>query len=192
MPKKVLPTAMAAAALTALTVLPAVPAAAAATAEVTIRVERSYTETVQEWRGIPFTCPTNQVLTGRMHTGDENGPTTYYCSWILVNGEQAQVLLGDWNTGQKEKQSNFVAPPDQAIAGRWHTGDENGITKYRTAAIYWQGRQLRLTSPVTSSCAKESNCYSEAGAGRVMTGRSHTGDENGSTSYRYSLVTLEG
>ncbi|GAB2477663.1 hypothetical protein [Streptosporangium sandarakinum] len=86
MPMKALPTAMVAAALTALTVLPAVPAAAAATAEVTIRVERSYTETVQEWRGIPFTCPTDQVLTGRSHTGDENGSTSYRYSLVTLEG----------------------------------------------------------------------------------------------------------
>ncbi|MEU6741539.1 hypothetical protein [Streptosporangium sandarakinum] len=77
---------MATAALTALTVLPAVPAAAAATAEVTIRVDRSYTETVQEWRDIPFTCPTNQVLTVRMHTGDENGATSYRYSLVTLEG----------------------------------------------------------------------------------------------------------
>ncbi|WP_379570523.1 MULTISPECIES: hypothetical protein [Nonomuraea] len=71
----------AAAALTALAAVTVVAPAPASAAAVTIKVERAYAETVREWID-PFTCPTNTVLTGRSHYGDEDAPTTYYCSFV--------------------------------------------------------------------------------------------------------------
>ncbi|MEV0390482.1 hypothetical protein [Nonomuraea sp. NPDC050643] len=115
----------------------AAPAPASA-AEVTIRVERAYAETVREWMD-QFTCPTNMVLTGRSHYGDENKQTTYYCSFIFVNDEQARVYVGDWTPGQKESRSSYSAPTDQALVGRGHTGDENGRTKYQYATVSFEG-----------------------------------------------------
>ncbi|WP_271221429.1 hypothetical protein [Streptosporangium carneum] len=187
--KKTLTAALAAAALTGLA---AAPAAAESTAAVTIRVEYAYSQNVWEGMNVQFNCPTNQVLTGRSHSGDENGKTTYYCSAIYINDQQVQVSPGDWDTGQRENKSIFVAPANQVLTGRWHTGDENGYTKYRTAALYWQGKQVRLTSSRWTGTYKESHHYWEAAPGQVMTGRSHSGDENGNTTYRYSTVTFEG
>ncbi|MEV8634711.1 hypothetical protein AB0395_23945 [Streptosporangium sp. NPDC051023] len=187
---KVVPVAMAAAALAAMTV--ASPASAeSAAAAVTIKVERVYSESVLERRDA-FTCPANQVLTGRSHVGDENKWTTYYCSWIFINGEQVEVHSGDWTSSQRESKSSYTAPTDQALVGRWHTGDENGMTKYRTGALYWQGRQVRLTNLPWSGDYTESNHTVQAGYNQVMTGRSHNGDENGKTRYQYATVTFEG
>ncbi|MER7207957.1 hypothetical protein ABT340_12895 [Streptosporangium sp. NPDC000239] len=186
---RVVPLVAATAAVAALTV--ASPASAASTAAVTIRVERAYSENVPEW-GTQFTCPTNQVLTGRSHTGDENAWTTYYCSWILINGEQVRVSLGDWTPGQKESRSSYSAPADQALVGRSHTGDENGTTRYRTATLSWQGRPVRLTGAVWSGDLKESRHTFQADYNRVLVGRSHSGDENGKTRYQHALVTFEG
>ncbi|WP_344925343.1 hypothetical protein, partial [Streptosporangium carneum] len=151
-----------------------------------------YTESLREWAGIQFTCPANQVLTGRSHYGDENAITTYHCSWIYINDQQVQVSLGDWDAGQKESSSRFTAPADHVLAGRWHTGDENGRTKYRVATLHWQGKQVRLTSPGWSGGLKESRHSWDAGSGQVMTGRSHSGDENGTTKYQYATVTVDG
>ncbi|MEU6424926.1 hypothetical protein ABZ860_03440 [Microbispora sp. NPDC046973] len=184
-PKAVLAALAAAAAVTA-----ASPASASASA-VTISVRQGYSETVREWADA-FTCPTNQVLTGRSHYGDENKATTYYCSWIFINGEQVQVHMGDWTYAQKENHSSYVAPLDQALVGRWHQGDENGSTRYRTAALYWQGRQVRLTGAYWTGEYKESSHITQAGYNQVMTGRSHDGDENGKTRYQYATVTFEG
>ncbi|MGW4642266.1 hypothetical protein ACWEN6_27385 [Sphaerisporangium sp. NPDC004334] len=180
-----------AAVVAAAAVATATMSAPASAAAVTIRVERAYAETVWEWNG-QVTCPTNQVLTGRSHVGDENRPTTYYCGFIFINDEQVQVHLGDWTPGQTESRSGYIAPTDQALVGRWHTGDENGKTSYRTAALYWQGRQVRLTSPTWTGEYKESNHITEAGYNQVMTGRTHSGDENGKTRYQYATVTFEG
>ncbi|MEV8634712.1 hypothetical protein AB0395_23950 [Streptosporangium sp. NPDC051023] len=186
---KVAPVAMAAAALAAMTV--ASPASAESAAAVTIRVERAYAETVPEWN-TQFTCPTNQVLTGRSHVGDENARTTYYCSWILINGEQVRVSLGDWTSGQKESRSSYTAPADQALVGRSHTGDENGTTSYRAATLSWQGRPVRLTGADWSSQYIESKHTYQADYNRVLIGRSHSGDENGKTRYQHALVIFEG
>ncbi|MEV7009689.1 hypothetical protein [Streptosporangium sp. NPDC051022] len=188
---KAVPAVMAAAALAALAVASPASASAESAAAVTIRVERAHSETVPEWNA-QFTCPTNQVLTGRSHVGDENKGTTYYCSWIFINDEQVRVYQGDWSPGQKESKSSFSAPPNQALVGRWHTGDENGITRYRTATLYWQGRQVSLTGTAWSGELKESNHGYQAAYNRVLVGRSHSGDENGKTRYQHALVTFEG
>ncbi|MDR8413294.1 hypothetical protein MTP10_31750 [Nonomuraea sp. 3-1Str] len=174
-----------AAALSAATM--ASPAAAA----VTIKVESISSQTVWE-AGAQFTCPPNQVLTGRSHYGDEGKPTTYYCSRILVNGEQAEVHTGGWSSPQRENRSSYTAPVDQVVVGRWHTGDENGMTQYLSAALYWQGRQVRLTDPLWTGEYKESSHIWQASAGKVMVGRSHSGDENGRTKYQYATVSFDG
>ncbi|MFF3441385.1 hypothetical protein [Streptosporangium sp. NPDC002721] len=186
---KAVPAALAAAALAVMTA--ATPASASSATAVTIRVERAYAEYVPEWN-TNFTCPTNQVLTGRSHVGDENAWTTYHCSWIFINDEQVQVHLGDWTPGQKESRSDYTAPLDQALVGRSHTGDENGTTRYRTATLYWQGQQVRLTGAAWTGSHKESNHTTNAGHNQVMTGRKHSGDENGKTWYQYSTVAFTG
>lgn len=188
MRKKASPIA-ASAALTALAALAVATPAPASAAAVTIKVERAHAEMVREWID-PFTCPTNTVLTGRSHYGDENAPTTYYCSFILIDGEQAQVYLGDWNNRQKESRSDYSAPDNEAVAGRWHEGDENGYTRYRSATVYWRGQRVLLTGGDISGAYRESNHAWQADANRVMTGRVHTGDENGTTRYRFATVTV--
>ncbi|MFF3441386.1 hypothetical protein [Streptosporangium sp. NPDC002721] len=186
---KAVPVTLAAAALAAMTV--AAPASASSATAVTIKVERTYSQTMYE-NNSQFTCPPNQVLTGRSHYGDENRPTTYYCSTIFINGEQVQVHSGDWSAAQRESRSNYVAPLDQTLVGRWHDDDENGDTRYRTGALYWQNRQVRLTGAVWSVKYKESSHTTNAGHNQVMTGRLHSGDENGDTWYQYSTVTFAG
>ncbi|WP_432926462.1 hypothetical protein ACQPZZ_35955 [Microbispora sp. CA-135349] len=166
--------------------------AAPASAAVTIKVEQVSTRPVWESTGIQVTCPPNQVLTGRSHSGDERGQTIYYCSRILINGEQVEVHSGDWTTPQRESRSDYSAPNNQVIVGRWHQGDENGDTRYRTAALYWQGRQVTLIDGDTSAEYTESSHNWQAKPGKVMTGRMHYGDENGKTWYRFATVYFEG
>jgi curli biogenesis system outer membrane secretion channel CsgG len=183
--KKVL---LAVAITAAMATLPAAPASAAT--EVTITTELRHTSTVKESAGVAFTCPANEVLTGRRHSGDENGYTTYYCSRVLVNGEQALVSPGSWTSGQRESSSFYEAPADLALVGRWHSGDENGTTRYRTGALYWQGQQLRLAAYVWTGNLRESGHFSQGTPGEVMVGRAHWGDENGDTRYRYATVIV--
>jgi hypothetical protein len=185
---KAVSAAVAAAALAAVTL--ASPASAAV--EVTIKVEVTSSETMSTEVESQFSCPANQVLTGRTHVGDENRPTTYHCSTIFINGERVYVHSGDWTASQKESRSSYAAPLDQALVGRWHSGDENGPTRYRTGALYWQNRQVRLTGATWTGQYKESSHTTHAPYNQVMTGRLHTGDENGKTQYQYATVTFAG
>ncbi|MEU6415038.1 hypothetical protein [Microbispora sp. NPDC046933] len=176
------------AAVTAATMASPAPAASAET--VTISVDENYSQTVWEPDGVQFTCPTDQVLTGRSHYGDENKQTTYYCSSIWINGERVQVRVLDWSYAQRESSHVYMAPAGQALVGRWHQGDENGLTRYRPAQLFWQGRLVGLTGAGWTYAYKESKHTSKAGYNQVMTGRKHTGDENGSTLYQYATVTV--
>ncbi|MET8050207.1 hypothetical protein ABZU75_21670 [Streptosporangium sp. NPDC005286] len=182
--KKVTFAALAVAAVAVLNV--PVPASAA-----TIKVEYVYSGTVKESGG-EFACPAGQVMTGRSHNGDENANTTYQCSWILIDGVQVEVFTGDWFGYMKESNSNFSAPLDQVIVGRRHYGDENGATEYKTGALYLQGRQVRITNRTWTSAYTESGHTTQAGFNQVMTGRNHSGDENGKTQYQYGTVTFAG
>ncbi|MFI6509933.1 hypothetical protein ACIBCT_20210 [Streptosporangium sp. NPDC050855] len=157
----------------------------------TIRTERTYNETVWE-DGAQFTCPPNMVMTGRSHYGDESRQTTYHCSRILINEEQVEVHSGDWTRRQWEARSDFSAPNNQVIVGRWHDDDENGDTRYRTAALYWQGRQVMLINGDSTGAYTESSHTWLADDGKVMTGRAHYGDENGKTWYRFATVSFTG
>ncbi|MEU4226252.1 hypothetical protein AB0F17_18290 [Nonomuraea sp. NPDC026600] len=147
-----------------------------------------YTQTVKESAGIPVTCPTNQILLGRAHNGDENGNTTYYCGLILIDGQLVQVSAPNWSDSQRESNSFFSAPPNEALIGRQHSGDENGSTRYATASLSAWGRTVELTSYRWTEAQRESNSHSKGGGYEVMVGRQHAGDENGQTRYQYARI----
>ncbi|MFI6504679.1 hypothetical protein [Nonomuraea typhae] len=174
--------------LSALAVLGVTEANAAQAADVVII--DGYTRTVNESAGTPVECPEYQVMLGRSHSGDENGNTTYYCGFILIDNEIVQVDGSTWTGSQRENDSLFTAPPSQAMVGRVHSGDENGPTRHANAKMTWEGREVALTSYRWTEGMRESNSYSKAGPGEIMVGRQHRGDENGTTWYRYAKVTL--
>ncbi|WP_214416068.1 hypothetical protein [Sphaerisporangium fuscum] len=191
MRKKALTTGIVTAALAALATAPAVAMAPAAMAA-TVKIQLATTSTVKEASGARFTCPGDQVLTGRSHSGDENGYTTYYCSKILIDDVPVQVTTGSWSPSQRESASLYETAADQALVGRWHSGDENGSTQYLPGSLSWQGRPVHLITRLWTSTMKESSHSSRAGSFQVMTGRWHSGDENGSTQYQYAYVTIDG
>ncbi|GAA2669000.1 hypothetical protein LV78_004150 [Actinosynnema pretiosum] len=148
----------------------------------------AYTEKIKESAGVAFTCPTNQVLIGRAHGGDENGTTTYYCALILIDAQIAAVSAPTWSGNQKESNSLFSAATDQVLVGRQHSGDENGQTRYATAQLSVGGRAVTLTGRRWTDPQKESSSNSRAGELEVMVGRQHSGDENGQTRYEYARL----
>ncbi|MEU7900859.1 hypothetical protein AB0B45_49540 [Nonomuraea sp. NPDC049152] len=97
-----------------------------------IMIIDGYNQTVKESDGVPVTCPANQVLLGRAHSGDKNGNTTYYCGLIFID---VQVSAPYWSDAEREGNSSFNAPTGQALVGRLHAGDDNGPTKYATASL---------------------------------------------------------
>ncbi|MBO3747341.1 hypothetical protein J5X84_14790 [Streptosporangiaceae bacterium NEAU-GS5] len=184
------PAAVTTAALTILGGLaPGAPAASAAS----ISLSEGYSARIQESGGV-FYCPENQVLTGRAHHGDENGYTTYYCATIYVNGEPVEVSRYLFEVKVKENASRYETPEDNVVVGRRHDGDENGYTWYYSATLAWRGRPVHLVDRSWVDGLKESDHISKGvpGARQVMTGRRHSGDENGRTGYQYATVYFSG
>ncbi|MFJ4714327.1 hypothetical protein [Streptomyces sp. NPDC088785] len=97
---------------------------------------------------------------------------------------------GLWSAGEPEYASQFQAPEHEVLVGRKHDGDETGKTYYRTARVH-QGDGVYLTTANVrrSAPVKESaGVRFVAPAGTVLVGRTHSGDENGSTTYYYADV----
>ncbi|MBB5781789.1 hypothetical protein [Nonomuraea jabiensis] len=184
MQKKALAAAMVAAA--ALTLVPAAPAAAA----VTIEVRTTSTATVRE-SDSDFICPANEVLTGRAHYGDENGYTTYWCSRIFINDVQVSVVRIDIFGAHLQEPSFYTTPENYGLRGRRHDGDEHGWTEYYPAALFWQGKVVKLVDRRWSGQMKENDHSSRAWPNEIMTGRWHAGDENGDTTYQYARVSID-
>ncbi|WP_344982428.1 hypothetical protein, partial [Streptosporangium fragile] len=178
-------------ALAALTLAPAAPAAAATATEESIRVIFASEWTMRESNS-RLVCPANEVMIGRSHYGDENGYTTYYCGRIYINDEQVVVTPTGGDATMREPDSFYSTPGDAVIIGRAHRGDENGYTTYYAGALSWQGKTVRLTSRQWTGSVRETRHTSGSVIGRVMTGRSHAGDENGMTNYEYATVTIDG
>lgn len=138
---------------------------------------------IKESNGTAYICPSGKVMTGRQHSGDENGTTWYQC--CNVGSPVAAPTSCAWNPWFKESNGTwFSCPSNQYMAGRQHSGDENGNTRYYCCNLTRGG----LTIPVDggtcawSSSVKESSSAFECPS--VMTGRRHSGDENGSTWYQ--------
>lgn len=93
---------------------------------------------------IYFTCPTDSILIGRDHQGDENGLTNYTCAEFYINEideDKVNRLIvepGPWaEESVKESDSDFKCASDEVMIGRAHKSDENGDTVYRCAKLYY-------------------------------------------------------
>ncbi|WP_166367076.1 hypothetical protein [Pseudomonas akapageensis] len=87
-------------------------------------------------RGIYFSCPGNQVMTGRQHAGDENGMTKYECATVVDSLQRELAATpGNWSSEVIEKNHTFNCPDNSVMIGRWHEDDENGPTRYRCGTL---------------------------------------------------------
>ncbi|MVU81650.1 hypothetical protein GPX89_30980 [Nocardia sp. ET3-3] len=139
-------------------------------------------------------CPTDRVLVGREHRGDENGTTRYrYARLVLGEGEDAltaAVSQGEWSSPIRESKSRFVANRGEVLIGREHQGDESGVTRYLVGTVSVDDRPVAFTDTGWSESVPESASQLVARDGEVMVGRSHSGDENGSTQHQNAAPTL--
>jgi hypothetical protein len=156
---------------------------------------RSESANLKESQSV-FICPLNTVVTGRYHSGDENGYTRYeYASLKAVDG-QGQPLgglitveNGRWENWFKESSAQgFTATAGRVIIGREHQGDENGSTRYYTGIIKFNGNLTTITDYALSYSIKESSGIYFKSGNTVITGRTHYGDENGNTIYQSGSV----
>ena len=73
-----------------------------------------------------FLCPTNTVMTGRYHSGDENGLTQYEYATLKAVDEHGNAVSGtitvedvQWSAAISESSgSGFEAPTNRVIVGR--------------------------------------------------------------------------
>lgn len=151
-----------------------------------------------------FTCPTNKVMVGRQHEGDENGNTRYLCATIVPS--QSPVILGSsqqfgpyQESGKKTGgESSFTCPANSVMDGRWHEGDENGNTYYDCRSGTVQKVPFTTTAATWGPWIQESGKNSGGQSSYVcpspqfMVGRAHKGDENGNTQYACSYVLVQG
>ncbi|WP_225774903.1 hypothetical protein [Pseudomonas sp. Marseille-Q5115] len=82
-----------------------------------------------------FVCPFDQALIGRAHHGDETGVTTYRCATVTYNGRPVSIAPSDAWVPVAEDNHQFRCPPNEALIGRWHTGDtESGNGEQKNSA----------------------------------------------------------
>lgn len=153
---------------------------------------------IQESRG-GYNAPLNRVIVGRKHSGDENGLTQYATAVVKIDGKATSIKNGISSSFIKESSGIwYKTDANRVITGRHHSGDENGQTYYNSATIIIIPETFTDPAPVgtiivpnvrmESAEMKESGSSFICPAGTIMTGRSHTGDENGSTRYEYSSL----
>lgn len=150
-----------------------------------------------------FVCPANMVMIGRKHSGDENGSTTYKSAPLMVDpntGLSAAIQIANpsgWIDAGKQSSLDYQAPAGWVITGRKHDGDENGHTFFQISQVLIGNALSRTVDQVTSGSIKESSgtWYDTPALDTmkgVITGMSHSGDENGSSKYTASLVFFPG
>jgi len=158
------------------------------------------------------------VIVGRKHTGDENG-LTYYLTGkpkifdVDLRNEVHEVRFAvfDRHNSDSFKQSNlnFTCEGNNVIVGRTHTGDENGFTTFVYAELAVKKVNLigkynysigvvepkkPLLFEESIKIAKESNgewALSKLGEYYLpMVAMSHSGDENGTSTYGFKLFGI--
>ncbi|MCM2464460.1 hypothetical protein [Pseudomonas sp. CG7] len=141
-------------------------------------------------------CPTNTVMIGRQHAGDENGSTKHLCASLVQNGKPVEVTppAGDSFTGKIEVESanhRYECPHPTIMTGRGHYHDENGPTWYMCGIAKggaFDDDELEPANRVWTGDIKESGSDYTCPTGQVMTGRGHRGDENGWTIYQCATL----
>ncbi len=165
-------------ALVAITLVGAAPAVAEIIYDTTAC---GWSPKIKESAGVEFKCAGQTVLDGIKHSGDENGDTKYQCCSLTPQNVSKAACA--WSREMKEANSNYTCPGGQAMVGRWHNKDENGPTKYYCCNLNNPAGQVLPddTTCYWSNSDRQSKSDLKCGAGEVMRGRSHQGDENGPT-----------
>lgn len=156
---------------------------------------------LEESDGISFVAPSDMVLVGRRHGGDENGMTVcMYATLKAIDSSGARVsgeikiIDQQWSDWIKEASSEYTTSNGFVMLGRQHRGDENGETRYKIGRITFNGKQ---TVVISAEPYYSYQLYRESKGVFFMTepyflytGRSHEGDENGYVRNLQGLVKL--
>jgi len=166
---------------------------------------RTTTGTQAESGGWQFyEAPANCVLTGRLHTGDENGPTAYEYATLKAIDTNGNTVAGtidivdqEWSDWKPEPNGGLVYNPqfywaftNRVLTGRQHQNDENGLTRYKSAAIKFNGAYCSVNFNRSNQGGdfinfdhEDSHADFRTATFRVLLGRCHNGDETHQTGY---------
>jgi hypothetical protein len=150
-----------------------------------------------------FECPAGMVMIGRQHQGDENGNTFYQSAPLILDPNTHQtgtVTLSapsNWIDAGKQSALSYKAPNGYVITGRKHDGDENGQTYFKISQVLIGNTLSNTVDEAVSGSIKESsgtwyNTPSISTMKGAITGMSHSGDENGNSTYTSNLVFYAG
>lgn len=130
-----------------------------------------------------FKCKSNYVMTGRKHSGDEHGQTSYQCGWA-EQFVHLKVRNPKTYAPQTERGYHFTCDKNTIMIGRKHQGDENGPTTYTCAEVedIW-GHAMQVTPVQLHTPYKESGHEFKCPINQAIAGRNHDGDERGRTQY---------
>lgn len=149
-----------------------------------------------------FVAPSDMILTGRKHMGDENGITVCQYSPLValdVNGNVIQgtikIINRRWTEWSKESDSFINVPDNCVITGRQHNGDENGSTRYEIGEVMFNNVKAKVKKAdaiySTESFTESQGVFFETDKYLSIIGRRHSGDENGSTLYTQGVIYVE-
>lgn len=141
-------------------------------------------------------CKDNYFIVARYHRGDEQADTRYVCSTVpgyttknpqwsrefresgLDKEEETTIAAND------KRYIYFTCPVNTVMTARWHSGDENGNTKYRCASLVSNSGQAVVVEPIAWSAEQKESASDEVcGTNEAMIGRAHKNDENGETRF---------
>lgn len=134
-----------------------------------------------------FTCGLHEVITARLHRGDEtDGRTAYICA--TFKQASTDLLIGPLSWSNKIIESSgtyYMCPPGKVMVGRDHWNDENGSTTYACASLKNGSKDLEIIwSDGWSAPQGEHESGFACPTDSFLVGRYHDGDEEGPTRYR--------
>jgi len=122
------------------------------------------------------------------------GSSTSNSSTLLDTFTQYSPLT-ETTIPKESKNNKFECAENAMIVGRYHKGDENGETKYKSCKMLYDngsnGGEILLKKQTWTGKKTESNSHFQAPDGYVMTGREHSGDENGVSKIKYAKVYVK-
>lgn len=98
----------------------------------------------------------------------------------------------DWSASIKEPNSEFdctLEYPNAFLVGRYHSGDENGYTRYLCATARQFDQEITVSDKEKSKGHSEYDSDYACPKNKVMVGRNHAGDEEGTTWYFCATLT---
>ena len=132
-----------------------------------------------------YVCPPNKIMTGRHHTGDEEGPTYYFCG-TATQGGPLTVKQETWEGPYNEYDGyKFECQENQVMTGREHWGDERtSQTHYGCGSIKGPLGDIYVIKDLAwHHIDQEKNSIFDCPTNKVLVGRGHEDDENGPTEY---------